>query len=342
MAAVPRLYEKMYAGIVERGHKESGIKRKIFDGALEVAAQSIGWKCRGERPAKGLEWKWRMADRIVFSKIRAGIGGKIHSLSSGGAPISRDLIEFFWSIGLPVYQGYGLTETSPVVSTNTPKANKIGTVGRPIAGVEVKIAPDGEILVKGKCVMQGYHNKPDATREAFTADGWLSTGDIGALDEDGYLTITDRKKELLKTAGGKFIAPAPIENLLKSSPYIDNAMVIGDRRKFASALIVPNYRHIEADAREQGKEIGVPEQAVFDPWVLGLISREVERLTSSLAHYEKPKRFALITKDFTYANGELTYTLKLKRRVIEEHYKDVIEKIYVDVEEPRPGDREMD
>ena len=336
MAAVPRLYEKMYAGIVERGRKETGMKRKIFDWALGVAAQSVPWKCRGERPAKGLEWKWSIADRLVFSKIRVGIGGKIHSLSSGGAPIARDLIEFFWSIGLPVYQGYGLTETSPVVSTNTPKANKTGTVGRPIAGVEVKVAADGEILVKGKCVMQGYYNKPDATREAFTPDGWFCTGDIGALDADGYLSITDRKKELLKTAGGKFVAPAPIENLLKSSPYIDNAMVIGDRRKFASVLIVPNFAHIEAAGRERGEEIGPAEQATFDAWVLGLISKEVERLTSSLAHYEKPKRFALIEKDFTYANGELTYTLKLKRRVIEEHYADVIEKIYADVEEPRP------
>jgi long-chain acyl-CoA synthetase len=220
---------------------------------------------------------------------------------------------------------------------NKPGANKIGTVGRPIAGVEVRIAEDGEILVKGKGVMQGYYHKPEDTREAFTPDGWFRTGDIGMLDADGYLSITDRKKELLKTAGGKYVAPAPIENLLKSSPFIDNAMVVGDRRKFVSVLIVPNFPHVEAEARKAGKEFVTLGQALADPWVRDLMAQEIERLTAKLAQYEKPKRFALIEKDFTYAGGELTYTMKLKRRVIEERYRDAIEGIYADVQEPRPA-----
>lgn len=337
MAAVPRLYEKMYANIIERGHRETGIKRWLFDWAIRAAQRAVPWRARGEQaPAIG-KWQWQAANALVYTKIRCGIGGQLRYLSSGGAPINAELIDFFWSIGLPVYQGYGLTETSPVVSANNPLANKIGTVGRPIAGVEVRIAEDGEVLVKGKCVMQGYYNKPDDTREAFTADGWFRTGDIGALDADGYLSITDRKKELLKTAGGKFIAPAPIENLLKASPFIDNAMVIGDRRKFVSVLIVPNFPHVEAEARKAGKEIVTPGQTFADPWVRDMFTREIERLTAKLAHYEQPKRFALIEKDFTYPGGELTYTLKLKRRVIEERYKDVIERIYADVQEPRPS-----
>jgi long-chain acyl-CoA synthetase len=258
-------------------------------------------------------------------------------MSSGGAPLARELAEFFWSIGMPVYQGYGLTETSPVVSANTPKANKVGTVGRPVADVQVHIADDGEILVRGPCVMQGYYRKPEETHAVITPDGWFLTGDIGRLDEDGYLIITDRKKELLKTAGGKFVAPAPIENLLKTSPYITNAIVVGDKRKFVSVLIVANVAAIEAASREVRHDFSTSAQVLTDPWVRDLLSREIERLTASLAQYEKPKRFAILDKDFSYASGELTYTLKLKRRVIEEHYQDVIARLYADVEEPRPS-----
>src|SRR5208282_993773 len=182
----------------------------------------------------------------------------------GGAPLAPELAEFFWSVGVPVYQGYGLTETSPVVTFNSPKANRVGTVGQPISGVQVRIADDGEILVKGPCVMQGYYHKPDETRQVFTPDGWFCTGDIGRLDEDGYLVITDRKKELLKTAGGKFVAPAPIENLLKTSPYVANAMVVGDKRKFTSVLIVGNFSAIAAAARQGGHEISTPAQMISD------------------------------------------------------------------------------
>jgi long-chain acyl-CoA synthetase len=334
--AVPRFFEKMYANILEKGHRETGVKRAIFDWALRVAAKAAPWRAYGRGVSPAVKLQWRIANGLVYSKIREGVGGRIRNFVSGGAPLAPELAEFFWSINLPVYQGYGLTETSPIVAANLPPANKVGTVGRPIPHVEVRIADDGEILVKGPCVMQGYYRKPEETREVFTPDRWFCTGDIGRLDQDGYLVITDRKKELLKTAGGKFVAPAPIENLLKTSRFIANAIVVGDRRKFVSALIVPQIFAIEAEARKTGRELPTPAQIASDPWVRGLLSGEIERLTASLAQYEKPKRFAVLDQDFSYGSGELTYTMKLKRRVIEQHYEDVIARLYADVEEPRP------
>jgi long-chain acyl-CoA synthetase len=283
-----------------------------------------------------LKLRWAVADKLVFSKIRAGLGGRLRTFVSGGAPLAPELAEFFFSVGVPVYQGYGLTETSPVVTSNLPEDHKVGTVGRPIPTVQVRIAEDGEILVKGSCVMQGYFGKPEATREVLSPDGWFATGDIGRIDADGYLIITDRKKELLKTAGGKYIAPAPIENVLKTSPYILNAMVVGDGRKFCSVLIVLNAPVVQSDAKTHGHEFAAPSQMLGDAWVRDLLSAEIERLTAQLPQYEKPKRFAILEQDFTYASGELTYTLKMKRRVIEERYKDVIARLYADVEDPRP------
>ena len=335
-AAVPRFFEKIYANIVDKGRSETGLKRKIFDWSLRVAQESIPWRAYGKPPSTWTKQRWQIADRIVYSKIRAGLGGRIRYFFSGGAPLAPDLSEFFWSVNLPVLEGYGLTETAPVIASNVPKKNKVGTVGMPISHVEVRIADDGEIVVKGPCVMQGYFHKPEQSREVLSPDGWFSTGDIGRLDQDGYLIITDRKKELLKTAAGKFVAPAPIENLLKQSPFITNAIVVGDKRKFVSVLIVPNFAAIESEARRQNKDFASPSQALSNPWVRDLLSREIERLTASLAQYEKPKRFALIEKDFTFASGELTYTLKIKRRVIEDHYRDLIDKLYADLEEPRP------
>ena len=335
-AAVPRFFEKIYANILEKGHHEAGWKQKVFDWALGVAQEAVEWRAYGKDASAGLRLRWSIANTVVYSKIRTGLGKQKQQFSSGGAPLAPELAEFFWSVGVQVYQGYGLTETSPVISTNNPAANKVGTVGKPIPNVQVKIGSDGEILIKGPCVMQGYYKKPEETRAVFTADGWFCTGDIGRLDADGYLIITDRKKELLKTAAGKFVAPAPIENLLKTSPFISNAIVVGDRRKFVSVLIVPNFTAIEAEARKKGREFAAPARLLSDAWVRDLIAREVERLTAPLAQYEKPKRFALLEQDFTFANGQLTYTLKLKRRVIEQTYGDVIARLYADVEEPRP------
>lgn len=335
-AAVPRFFEKIYASILEKGHREAGPKRAIFDWALRAASQAAPWRAYGKNASPALKLRWWLADKIVFSKIRAGLGGKIRSFISGGAPLAVELAEFFWSVGVPIYQGYGLTETSPVIAVNLPRANKVGTVGRPINHVEVRIAEDGEILAKGPCVMQGYYRKPDETREVLAPDGWLRTGDIGHLDSDGYLVITDRKKELLKTAAGKFIAPAPIENLLKTSPFISSAIVVGDKRKFVSALIVPDFTSIEMEGLKTGHDCPASAHLVNDPWLRDLLAREIERLTAPLAQYERPKRFALLDRDFTYARGELTYTLKLKRRVIEERYHDVIARLYADVEELLP------
>ncbi|MGB8524159.1 MAG: long-chain fatty acid--CoA ligase, partial [Candidatus Acidiferrales bacterium] len=335
-AAVPRFFEKIYANILDKGRHETGLKRKIFDWSLRVARESIPWRAYGKNPSLWTKQRWQIADRIVYSKIRAGLGGRIRYFFSGGAPLAPELSEFFWSINLPVLEGYGLTETAPVIASNVPKKNKVGTVGLPISHVQVRIADDGEIQVKGPCVMQGYFHKPDQSREVLSSDGWFSTGDIGRLDQDGYLIITDRKKELLKTAAGKFVAPAPIENLLKQSPFITNAIVVGDKHKFVSALIVPNFTGIENEARKNNKDFQGPSQMIVDPWVRDLLSREIERLTSPLAQYEKPKRFALLEQDFTFASGELTYTLKIKRRVIEDRYKDLIAKLYADLEEPHP------
>jgi long-chain acyl-CoA synthetase len=335
-AAVPRMFEKIYAGILEKGRREHGSKRKVFDWALQVAHESVPWRAYNKTPTTSLKMRWAIADKFLFSKIRAGLGGRLRTFVSGGAPLSPELAEFFWSVGVPVYQGYGLTETSPVVTSNRPDEHKVGTVGRPIPTVQVRIAEDGEILVKGTCVMQGYFGKPEATKEVLSADGWLATGDIGRLDADGYLIITDRKKELIKTAGGKYVAPAPIENSLKTSPYILNAIVVGNQRKFCSVLVVLNGPTVQSEGKKHGHEFAAPSQMLTDPWVRDLLSAEIERLTANLAQYEKPKRFAVLEQDFTFASGELTYTLKIKRRAIEERYKDVIAKLYADLEDPRP------
>jgi len=335
-AAVPRFFEKMYANIVEKGHRETGLKRSIFDWGLRTAQAAAPWKAYGKPVSPSVKAQWHIADAIVYSKIREGVGGRIRTFCSGGAPLAKELAEFFWTVNLPVYQGYGLTETSPIVAANLPVANRVGTVGRPIPHVDLRIAEDGEILVKGLCVMTGYYGKPEETRAVFFADGYFRTGDIGQIDEQGYLVITDRKKELLKTAGGKFVAPAPIENLLKTSPFIANAIVVGDTRKFVSALVVPDFVALESEALKNGLEPSSAGQMASAEWVRVLLSREIERLTAPLAQYEKPKRFAVLDRDFAYANDELTYTLKLKRRVIEKHYADVIERLYADVAEPRP------
>jgi long-chain acyl-CoA synthetase len=272
---------------------------------------------------------------VVFAKIREGTGGRLRIVSSGGAPLSKSLAEFFWSVGIPIYQGYGLTETSPIVSSNFPR-NRVGSSGLPIPNCEVKAADDGEILVRGPMIMQGYYKRPDATREVIDEEGWFHTGDIGYLDKDNYLFITDRMKDLLKTSAGKYVAPQPIENSLKNSPYILNAMVVGDRRKFIVALVVPNCKLISAKAAESGVTISCSEEVAEHPFTRTLVHAEIQRLTANLAQYETIKRFALLPSDFTFDNGALTFTMKLKRRVVEEQYRDVIESLYADVAEPRP------
>ncbi len=329
-AAVPRVFEKLYANILQKGRAATGLKRGIFAWAWQVSKDAVRWKAYGEAAPLSLRLRWKIADRIVFSKIREGIGGRFRAFISGGGPLSRELLEFFWAVGVSVYQGYGLTESSPVVSANYPGTNKVGTVGRPIAHVSVRIAEDGEILVQGPCVMKGYYLKPAETDAVISPDGWLSTGDIGRVDEDGYLYVTDRKKDLFKTAAGKFVAPQPIENMLKMSPLILNGVLVGDAYKFISALIVPNFANVEVLAREQGKTFASHEQMAADPWVHGLIGKEVAEINSKLAQYETIKKFALLDHDFTFDGGQLTFTLKLKRRVIAERYAKIIEDLYAE------------
>jgi long-chain acyl-CoA synthetase len=327
-AAVPRVFEKLYANIMQKGHENTALKKRLFDWAIGVAKRSVKWRAYGERASPSLGILWGIADRVVYSKIREAVGGRMRAFISGGGPLSPELAEFFWGVGVPVYQGYGLTETSPVVSANSPNANRIGSVGKPIRHVDVRIAEDGEIFVHGPCVMRGYYEKPEETRAVISRDGWLATGDIGRVDADGYLYVTDRKKDLFKTAAGKFVAPQPIENLLKSGPLILNAVLVGDKRKFIASLIVPNFAAVEAAARQQGRSFASHAQLAADSWVRDLIGKEVERVNASLAQYETIKRFALLDHDFTFDGGQLTYTLKLKRRAIEERYAKVIEGLY--------------
>jgi long-chain acyl-CoA synthetase len=330
VAAVPRFFEKLYTTVIERGSQTTGLRRRLFDWAIAVARRSVPWRAYGRAASPFLKIEWKLADRLVYRKFRAGVGGRIRVFISGGAPLAKELAEFFMAVGLKICQGYGLTETSPVVTVNMPRSNHIGTVGPPIRGVEVRIADDGEVFVRGSCVMMGYYKKPEETRAVISPDGWFATGDIGRLDSDGYLIITDRKKELLKTAGGKLVAPAPIENALKTSPYIQNAAVVGDKRRFIAALIVPNFPAIEARARETGMAVASHQELAANPWVHELIQGEIARLTAKLAQYETIKRFALLDHDFTFDGGELTYTLKLKRRVIDQRYAEVIEKLYAE------------
>jgi long-chain acyl-CoA synthetase len=334
LAAVPRFFEKIYARLMEQGSKTSGMKRRVFDFAINTARQAGPWRCGYGSASAILKLKWAIADRLVYTKIRKGTGGRLRAVMSGGAPLSKSLGEFFWTIGIPIYQGYGLTETSPVLTSNFPE-NRVGSSGRPIQNVQIRIADDGEILAKGPCVMEGYFKSPESTREVFTDDGWFKTGDIGYLDKDNYLFITDRKKDLLKTAAGKFVAPQPIENTLKTSPYVLNAMVVGDQRKFVVALIVINPVTVGNKLAEENLEFNSPAGMAAHPQAYALMQGEVNRLTTHLAQYEAIKRFALLPDDFTFDSGALTFTMKLKRRVVEHQYHDLIDKLYADAFEPR-------
>ncbi|HXN52331.1 MAG TPA: long-chain fatty acid--CoA ligase [Candidatus Acidoferrum sp.] len=336
IAAVPRFFEKIYSKLMEQGSKATGIKRKLFDWAVDIARRAAPWRTGAKGASPILKAQWALADKLLYKKIRTGTGGKLRMVFSGGAPLSKELAEFFWSVGIPIYQGYGLTETSPILTSNYPK-NRSGSSGRPIPNVLIRIAEDGEVLAKGPCVMQGYYKSPEATREVITNDGWLRTGDVGYLDADNYLFITDRKKDLIKTAGGKFVAPQPIENALRTSPYITNAMIVGDQRRFVVALVVPNATTVSAKLQDQGIRFASHGEMAAHPAVRSLIEGEVKRLTAHLAQWETIKRFALLPDDFTFDNGSLTFTLKLKRRVVEQQYRDMIDKLYEDTPETAPA-----
>ena len=326
LISVPRLYEKIYAKIMAGVESGSFIKKAIFNWASKVGAKALTY-FNEDQPLPGLlAHKWAIADKLVFSKVKVATGGRLKYLVSGGAPLAREIAEFFLGMGLKMLEGYGLTETSPVLTFNRPNKNKPGTVGPAIPGVEIKIADDGEILTRGPNLMTGYFKNPEATEEVIV-DGWFHTGDIGVLDEDGYLKITDRKKDLIVTSGGKNIAPQPMESALKLSGLIEQAVVIGDKRNFITALLVPPWETVNdwAPARGWSKD---PEALVKDEGFLKAIGEEVERQLKGFAHYEKVKKFSVIPKLLSIEDGELTPSMKVKRRVVNEKFKALIDGMY--------------
>src|SRR5438105_159227 len=328
-AAVPRLFEKMRERILNTVASDSAIKQKVFRWALKVGEQRLPYQMEGKPLPAGLKAKSFLADKLVFRKILARLGGRVKFVLSGGAPLSPELAAFFIGAGPQILEGYGLTETSPVISVNTPDRRRIGTVGPLIPGVEVKIAEDGEILSRGPHIMKGYWNNEDATRQAIDADGWFHTGDIGVM-EDGFLKITDRKKDIIINAYGKNIAPQPLEALLKSSPYIGTPVLIGDRRKYVAALIVPNFEKLERDASAMGIRFQSREELVNNDRVKAIFQNEIDRFNQNLDRQEKIRRFALLPRDFTIDADEITPSLKVKRKVIDKKYKEVIDQLYVD------------
>ncbi len=329
MVSVPRLFDKFYARVIDNVLSSSNLKKKIFFWALKTGRKYAQKKINREKIPAWLRFRYGLAYKLVFSKIVEKTGGRVRFFVSGGAPLSRDIAEFFYAMGILVIEGYGLTETSPVIAVNRLEDFRFGSVGKIVPGVEVKIAGDGEIWARGPNVMKGYFKKEAETREAFE-DGWFKTGDIGYLDKEGYLVITDRKKDILVTAGGKNVAPQPIENTLKSSPYIANAVVVGNHRKFVSALIVPDFDKLEIWARENNVAFGDRKELIAREEIYEFFMKEIERLTPHLASYEKIKKITLLDKDFEIEAGELTPTLKVRRKIVEEKYKDLIDRMYAE------------
>ncbi|HSK74030.1 MAG TPA: AMP-binding protein, partial [Pyrinomonadaceae bacterium] len=306
-----------------------------FDWAIEVGKEFALRKEKKQIVPRLLAIKHSIADKIVYSKLREFFGGRLRACITGGAALSDEIWLIFTGADISIMQGYGLTETSPVVSTNNPINSRLGTVGKPIRNVEVRIAEDGEIEVSGPGVMLGYYNKPEATERAFTEDGWFRTGDIGKLDEEGFLSITDRKKELFKTSGGKYIAPSPIEQLIKSSRFVSQVVLVGNERKFPAALIVPNFEQLENYARIKDLDLKTPAEFCSHPRIINLLERQVLELTENLSQFEKVKKIVLLENELTVEEGELTPTLKVKRRVVDEKYSVIIEKIYQDAEKEK-------
>jgi long-chain acyl-CoA synthetase len=325
--SVPRLYEKMYARVLENATSGGALKKRIFFWARGVAERWANEKLAGREPGGLLAMQYRLAQRLVFSKLKARTGGRLRYFVSGGAPLAPEINKFFYAAGLVILEGYGLTETSPVLAVNTPENFRIGTVGKPVAGTEIAIAPDGEILARGPQIMKGYFNKPDATAEAIDRDGWFHTGDIGEL-RDGFLAITDRKKDIIVTAGGKNIAPQPIENLAKTSSFVSQAVMLGDKRKYPIMLVVPNWDTLEKWARSENISFATHAELMGLPPVQQKVEREVERKLTGLARFEMPKKIGLLEHEFTIESGELTPTLKVKRRIVDQRYKEQIDALY--------------
>lgn len=328
LLSVPRIYEKVHNQAELKAAKFPN--KQIYRWALRTGRTHREEILAGRIPQSAA---WRIANKLVYSKVRAGIGGRVEIFISGGAPLGRELAAWYADVGIRIFEGYGLTETSPVIAVNTFCAHRIGSVGKPLANVEVRIAEDGEILVRGPSVFHSYWKKPEETRDAFV-DGWFKTGDIGRLDEDGFLYVTDRKKDLLKTSGGKFIAPQPIESSFKHHPWVAEAIVIGDKRKFPSVLIVPNFPAIEAYARAKGLAFSSRRELIGLQEIQERYAEIVQSINQNLAQFEKLKKFRLLAEELSPANGTITASLKLRRRVIEEHFRREIDEIYTEAEVP--------
>ncbi len=327
MVSVPRVFEKIYSRVIDNVLASSALKRKLFFWAVKNGREYGAKYLAGESISAGLRFKYKIAEKVVFSKVVARTGGRVRFFVSGGAALSKDIAEFFYAMGLVVLEGYGLTETSPVITVNTFENLRFGSVGKVIPKVEVKIASDGEILCRGPNIMKGYYKMEEETKEAIY-DGWFHTGDIGYLDDDGFLHITDRKKDIIVTAGGKNVAPQLIENILKTNPYISGAVVLGDRRKYISALIVPDYEKLEQFARAGNITFKDHKELVSNEKIIRFMQEEIDRYTPNLASYEKIKKIILLDRDFEIEKGEMTPSLKVKRNIIEQMYQDEIDSLY--------------
>jgi long-chain acyl-CoA synthetase len=323
---VPRVYEKVHTQVEA---KVKGINKLIYRWAMSVGRKHRGEILKGVVPGS---FSWKLADRLLYAKIRAGMGDRVALFVSGGAPLGRDLAEWYADVGIRIHEGYGLTETSPVISVNTPRAHKLGTVGKPLPNVEVRIAEDGELLVRGPSVFKGYWNRPEETRAAFADGGWFKTGDIGHLDAEGFLSITDRKKDLIKTSGGKFIAPQPLENSLKHNALIAEALIVGDKRKFPAVLLVPYFPLLEDWARANHVTFLTRSQLIDNPKVRELYEGIVADFNRDLARFEQLKKTILIAEEFSPENGTLTASYKMRRREVEKLYSRQIEEIYAHAE----------
>ncbi len=326
VASVPRLYEKVYNAVMEA----EGLKKKLVQWAREVGDAWAEEKLAGREPGRALKVAYRLADALVFKKIRAAMGGRIRYFISGGAPLATDINRFFFSAGIWIMEGYGLTETSPVTNVNSFEGFRIGTVGKAIPGTEIRIGEEGEILIRGPQVMKGYYNLPEATTEAIDPEGWFHTGDVGEIDEDGFLRITDRIKDIIVTAGGKNVAPQPIENRLKTNEFVEQAVMVGDRRSFCVILIVPSFPNLEAWARKTGIEASDAKTLLARTEVQELMEEQVFGALKGLASFETPKKIGLIESQFTIEDGTLTPTQKVKRRAVEARYRELIEAFYLE------------
>ena len=327
MLGVPRFFEKLYGRIQDGLRQASPLKRRLIEWALSVGQQTASYRLARQPLPGALRWRAWLAERLVFKKLQHRLGGRLRFFISGSAPLSKTIAEFFYQAGIVILEGYGLTETSPVIAVNRPEALRFGTVGKPLEDVEVRIAEDGEILTRSACVMKEYYRKPEATHEALVG-GWFHTGDIGRLDEDGFLMITDRKKDLIKTAGGKFVAPQKLENLFVTDPYIAQAFVCGDQQPYCVALIVPNLQRLTEYAQSQGLPAASSRELVKLPQIQQFIWSRVQALQQPLASFEQIKAIALLDQEFSQAAGELTPTMKAKRAIITSRYQDTLRRLY--------------